>query len=537
LCERAKRVTSIVLLSVSRSALVLRLTLTAVLALAFTFVLPLGRPHVALAAECTPTVGPGIPPPASVPSGIPGFHAHWYGQSGYPTLCPGQTSRAVVAFYNSGSFGWQLGPRSLAYLGTWNPMPGQDKASLLGGNGTHGSPGTRWPEYNRPAVMPAAYVGPNQVAWFQFTVKAPSVPGTYRLYIRPLIEGEQWMEDFGVFWQVTVVPTATVPQRVTVQSFDRVADFFSDGTTKFIYDRNDSFEYGERTIEYEEFEDLLKSGVVIDVRYEASRAEQSTYKVVDYPPYGPPTLTTEIGSYDRGTTKNDIRVDMIPPASAGAQPPSYNLQRALVPAETSACTMTSGSYEYHPTIWAQGISGSFFDLNVTTGTYCYRATASGGSAFGFSAPVTMPASPAPAPGAPVPTSLDARVIRSQSGPADTFRTGDQLKIAFDGPMALCSDDTVVRLRDADGTIAEFSRAALTIDCGRNRSPEVVGGALWPEFTVITLTIAADPIIVTVGSTPGLQVPATVTSAVGIRDGGGLAWDLGRSLDIVFGDPD
>jgi hypothetical protein len=515
----------------------MRVALTGVFVVASTFVMPLGRPQVALAAECTPTVGPGIPPPTSVPSGIPGFHAHWYGQSGYPTLCPGQTSRAVVAFYNSGSFGWQVAPQSLAYLGTWNPMPGQDQASLLGGNSTHGSPSTRWPEYNRPAVMPAAYVGPNQVAWFQFTVKAPSVPGTYRLYIRPLIEGALWMEDFGVFWQVTVMPTTTVPQRVTVQSFDPVADFFSDGTTKFNYDRNDSFEFADSTIDYEDFERLLKSGVVIDVRYEASRADQSTFNVVDAPPYGRPTLTLEIGSYDRGTTKNDIRVDIIPPASAGQQEVRYTLQRARVPSDTTTCTMTSGSYGYFDQGGGQDITGSYFDLNVPAGTYCYRATATGGSAFGFSAPVIMPASPAPAPGAPAPTSLDARVIRSQSAGADTFRVGDKLKIAFDGPMALCGDDTVVRLRDADGTIAEFSRAALNIDCGRNRSPEAVGTAVWPEFTVITLTVAAEPIILTAGSTPGLQVPATVTSAVGIREGGGLSWDLGRSVDIVFGDPD
>src|SRR2546423_10369811 len=101
------------------------------------------------AAPCISSIGPGIPPPASVPSGIPGFHAHWYGQSGYPTLCPGQTSRAVVAFYNSGSLGWQVAPQSLAYLGTWNPTPGQDQPSVLGGNGTHASVTTRWPEYNR----------------------------------------------------------------------------------------------------------------------------------------------------------------------------------------------------------------------------------------------------------------------------------------------------------------------------------------------------------------------------------------------------
>jgi hypothetical protein len=441
-----------------------------------------------------------------------------------------------VAFYNSGSLGWQVAPRSLAYLGTWNPTPGQDQPSVLGGNGTHGSVSTRWPEYNRPAVMPAPYVGPNQVAWFQFTVKAPSIPGTYRLYIRPLIEGAQWMEDFGVFWQVTVVPTTTVPQRVTVQSFDPVADFFSDGTTKFNYDRTDSFEWADSTIEYEDFELLLKSGAIIDVRYELSRAEQSTFNVIDSPPYGPPTLTAEIGSYDRGPTKNDIRIDITPPASAGQQRVGYTLQRAQVPSGTTTCAMTSGSYEY----FAQGgqnIAGSFFDLDVPAGTYCYRATPSGASAFGFSTPVTMPASPAPAPGTPVPTSLDARVVPSDSGPRTMFDVGDRLQIAFDGPMAVCDDVTVVRLRDADGTVAELSRATLNVDCGRNRSPAAVGDTVWPAFTVITLTIAANPTIVTPGTTPGLQVPATVTSATGIHDEGDLAWDLTRSVDIVFGDPD
>src|SRR5258706_229496 len=52
---------------------------------------------------------------------------------------------------------------------------------------------------------PAAGDGPIQVAWFQFTVQAPATPGTYRVAIRPLIEGAQWMEDYGVFWQVTVL--------------------------------------------------------------------------------------------------------------------------------------------------------------------------------------------------------------------------------------------------------------------------------------------------------------------------------------------
>jgi len=155
---------------------------------------------------CANSVGPGIPPPAGFTAGIPGFHAQWYGQSGYPTLCPGATSTAVVAYYNSGSRGWVRGRLGeVAYLGTWDAEPGQDRPSPLGGDGTNGSPNTGWPRYNRIAIQPADYVGPGQVAWFQFTIVAPSTPGFYRLYLRPLIEGATWMEDIGVFWLVTVL--------------------------------------------------------------------------------------------------------------------------------------------------------------------------------------------------------------------------------------------------------------------------------------------------------------------------------------------
>jgi subtilisin family serine protease len=163
------------------------------------------RAIAAPASACVSTVGPGIPPPAGLRSGMDGFHASWYGQSGYMTLCPGATAIAVVAYYNIGSRGWVKGRMGeVAYLGTWDPIPGQDRPSVLGGDGTMGSPNTGWPRYDRVAVQPADYVGPGQVAWFQFTVRAPATPGTYKLYIRPLIEGATWMEDYGVYWEVVV---------------------------------------------------------------------------------------------------------------------------------------------------------------------------------------------------------------------------------------------------------------------------------------------------------------------------------------------
>jgi hypothetical protein len=185
------------------------------LVLVGTAVLTLSAPFdgpATAAAACVSSTGPGIPPPATVPSGGPGlYRSSWYGQSGYMTLCVGDTATATVAIYNSGVAGWSRGGWA-AMLGTWSPTPGQDQPSALGGDGSNGSPNTGWPRYNRVAIQPASWVGPNQVAWFQFQVRAPSTPGTYRLYIRPLVEGAviggvsgQWMDDQGIFWQITVV--------------------------------------------------------------------------------------------------------------------------------------------------------------------------------------------------------------------------------------------------------------------------------------------------------------------------------------------
>jgi uncharacterized lipoprotein YddW (UPF0748 family) len=150
--------------------------------------------------ECRASYGPWNGSASSVPSGLPGFHAAWYGQSGHATVCPGGRVKATVAFANSGSRGWGAG----TYLGTWDPDPGQDKATLLGGDGQRASPNTGWPSYNRTAAPTTSLVAPSQVGWFEFNLAAPTVPGTYRISVRPVIEGVTWMEDYGVFWQVTV---------------------------------------------------------------------------------------------------------------------------------------------------------------------------------------------------------------------------------------------------------------------------------------------------------------------------------------------
>jgi hypothetical protein len=338
-----------------------------------------------------------------VPSGIPGFHAAWYGQSGYPTLCTGQISRAVVAYYNSGSLGWQIAPNTAAYLGTWNPTPGQDRPSLIGGDGTHGSPNTRWAGYNRPALLPeigrfGTYVGPGQVAWFQFTVKAPPTPGTYRLYIRPLIEGVEWMEDFGVYWQITVLQ-GDPPQRVTVESVSSSADSFTASGTTYRFDANDQFEYGDWLISYEQFKALLVTGDVLDVNYEPVSSAMSHFNIVAQVGYAPPTVTWTVDNFDgpAATAKNDVRVQFSEPASQRGQ--FYAVERAPVPAGTTTCTITSGPYQ-NPSASSQAggtVAQPFIDYDVPSGTYCYRAGAhnqtASATAFTYFGPVTVPAPP------------------------------------------------------------------------------------------------------------------------------------------------
>lgn len=156
---------------------------------------------------CTDSSAAGIAPPAVAPTaGLSGYHAAWFAQSGFPTLCPGHTAPVTIAFMNTGSLGWYAGsPGQSAFLGTWGPDPGQDRPTPLGGADVG------WPSANRVAAQSSSYVGPGQVSWFQFTVRAPVRTGTYRLSLRPVIEGTQWIDDQDVSFYVTVKASDAIP--------------------------------------------------------------------------------------------------------------------------------------------------------------------------------------------------------------------------------------------------------------------------------------------------------------------------------------
>lgn len=111
-------------------------------------------------------------------------------------LFPGQTHNTWMLFQNTGCQTWTSNLR----LGTWNPTPGQDQASAIGG-ATGCGVVTNWVACNRPASG-ATPVATGQNVTFNYQVKAPASSGTYPLYVRPLIEGVTWLTDQGVHLEV-----------------------------------------------------------------------------------------------------------------------------------------------------------------------------------------------------------------------------------------------------------------------------------------------------------------------------------------------
>jgi hypothetical protein len=123
-----------------------------------------------------------------------GYHARFSGQTLDPTLAPGQTTTLVVALQNTGYRGWYAGvPNQQAALGTSAPL-----------DGARPDVAYNWLSMSRAATTTTSYVGPGQVGWFQFTVRAPSTPGDYSLALRGVVDGVTWLEDAGILFTIHV---------------------------------------------------------------------------------------------------------------------------------------------------------------------------------------------------------------------------------------------------------------------------------------------------------------------------------------------
>ncbi len=123
-----------------------------------------------------------------------GYHSHWAAQSPYPTLAPGALSGPLwVSFTNSGTRPWVRG-----ILGQ------QADLGINGDDRTWSSLAVLWLTPDRPAAQAEATVAPGSLGTFSFQVRAPTLPGTYLIHLRPVVDGTSWLEDDGVYLVVTV---------------------------------------------------------------------------------------------------------------------------------------------------------------------------------------------------------------------------------------------------------------------------------------------------------------------------------------------
>jgi len=132
-----------------------------------------------------------ISSPKSINSYWPGriIRSAYVDQSPYLKLKPGEEADLWLKIRNLGNTVWD---QNIVRLGTTNP---QDRPSPF----SHPS----WLSPNR-IKMNQPQIYPGDLTTFNFKIRAPNNPGSYKEYFRLVADGITWFEDFGIYWQINV---------------------------------------------------------------------------------------------------------------------------------------------------------------------------------------------------------------------------------------------------------------------------------------------------------------------------------------------
>jgi len=126
----------------------------------------------------------------------PAYSHRYTSQNGDPTLRTGQSYKFTLRVKNTGTSTWRRGRVNLA------TSKGHDRISgfLREGDGPSG-----WISPNRIKFTQST-VAPNAYATYEFYMEVPRgmPPGQYREYFQLVADGVGWMEDYGIYWNITV---------------------------------------------------------------------------------------------------------------------------------------------------------------------------------------------------------------------------------------------------------------------------------------------------------------------------------------------
>jgi len=248
----------------------------------------------------------------------------------------------------------------------------------------------------------------------------------------------------------------------------------------------------------------------------------------------PTDVQVQVGSFDGGTTNNDVRVFFTAPASNALS--QYDIQRA--PGHCGIAVDSPFWLTITTLTLTGGVFGAYNDLDRPSGFYCYQVRvkdASGASVYSKQVEATVFG----AASSTTPTSTSA-VLQSDAGALGTLDSGDRFVITFSDVMQL-SSPAQIRVTDGDcgapssqmGPPASCTPPATQtvsdINCGSNATC-----FLSLDGKMLTVTMSASPVDSASGANPGAQYPVVFTSSTGIANTNGTAWSLPTSADRVVG---
>lgn len=130
---------------------------------------------------------------AVAPSNASAESFGYVSQSPYISLTPGQSQQVWLEVKNTGNTIWSKSGSTPIRLATSNP---RDRIS---------------PFINSNRVlMDDGTVNPGQNTRFTFNITAPVTAGVYKEYFTLVHDGVAWMDDIGIYWQITVTKAQDV---------------------------------------------------------------------------------------------------------------------------------------------------------------------------------------------------------------------------------------------------------------------------------------------------------------------------------------